>query len=82
LEEVKQHPVGEVFTVAEEAARKLLKAAAAKAMQIDPSTVGLHSLRAGGATDAEELGLTLPQTMFMGRWRSPTVLACIDDGGT
>jgi hypothetical protein len=75
LAEVQQHPMGEVLNVTEEVARKALKTAAANAMQVHPSKVGLHSLRAGGATNTKELGLTLSQTMFMGRWRSPTVLA-------
>jgi hypothetical protein len=80
LAEVQQHPMGEVFNVTEEVARKALKTAAAKAMQVHPSTVGLRSLRAGRATNTKELGLTLSQTMFMGRWRSPTVLAYRREG--
>jgi hypothetical protein len=31
-----------------------------------PQQFGLHSLRAGAATDAEELGWSVSQIMFMG----------------
>jgi hypothetical protein len=73
--EVQQQPVCELFTVAEEVVCKAWKAAAVKATQVDANTVKQHSLRAGGATDTEELSLTLTEAVFMGAWRSSTVLA-------
>ena len=41
---------------------------------------GLHSLRAGAATDAEAEGKCLSEIMFQGRWRSATVLQYMRNG--
>lgn len=70
-----------VFSVPIERSRGLLQQVASAALRnSQPSDFGLHSLRAGGASDAEDKGMSLSQIMFMGRWRSPTVLIYLRSG--
>jgi hypothetical protein len=71
---------GKVFGMSADQSRKLFQSAAAASLQMPESEFGLHSLRAGGATDAEELGYTLSQIMFQGRWRSATMLVYLRNG--
>lgn len=69
-----------VFTMTVEHSRKALQRVAAEALGGTPTDYGLHSLRAGAATDAEEVGWSISEIMFMGRWRSPTVLIYLRQG--
>jgi hypothetical protein len=69
-----------VFSLSADQARTFFKAAAAAALNMPASEFGLHSLRAGAATDAEELGYTMSQIMFQGRWRSATMLVYLRNG--
>jgi integrase len=69
-----------VFSFQVDAVRKAFQQVAAASLGGLPQQFGLHSLRAGAATDAEELGWSVSQIMFMGRWRSPTVLVYLRQG--
>jgi integrase len=71
---------GPVFSVSIDWVRKIFQQVASTALGGQPQDFGLHSLRAGGATDAEELGWSVSEIMFMGRWRSPTVLVYLRSG--
>jgi hypothetical protein len=66
-----------VFSFSKDSARKLLKDTAAMVSRNPAADYGLHSLRAGGATDADQQGKTLGEIMVMGRWRSAVVLQYI-----
>lgn len=63
-----------VFSLSSDRARALLKSAAAAVTKNANNDFGLHSLRAGGATDAAAQGVHLSEIMSMGRWTSSTVL--------
>jgi hypothetical protein len=65
--------VGAAFSLSIDWVRKMFQEVAATAMGGVPKDYGLHSLRAGAATDAEEVGWSISEITFMGRWRSPTV---------
>jgi hypothetical protein len=69
-----------VFDISKDYARDALKTTAAMALQRGRECFGLHSLRAGAATDAEMRGFSMSSIMFMGRWRSPTVLVYLRSG--
>ena len=69
-----QKTTGPVFTISTEVARHRLQEEAAAVTGLAPSVFGLHSFRAGGATDAEASGKTLSEIMHMGRWKSTVVL--------
>lgn len=69
-----------VFSMSVDGVRKAFQEVAAVAIGGVPRSYGLHSLRAGGATDAEESGWAISEIMFMGRWRSPTVLVYLRQG--
>ena len=71
---------GQVFRSSIDGVRRAFQEVAAITLGGDPKDYGLHSLRAGGATDAEELGCSVSEIMFMGRWRSPTVLVYLRQG--
>lgn len=71
---------GAVFCFNIDWVRKYFQEVAATALGGVPRDFGLHSLRAGGATDAEESGWSISEIMFMGRWRSPTVLVYLRQG--
>ena len=71
---------GRIFAWRSDTATKLFKKVGAKALGCDEKWLGLHSLRAGAASDAEEKGWTISQIMFMGRWRSPCVLHYMRNG--
>jgi hypothetical protein len=73
-------PVGAVFTLSIDWVRKRFQEVVAAAIGGAPSNYGLHSLRAGAATDAEAVGWSISEIMFMGRWRSPTVLVYLRQG--
>ncbi len=74
-------PAGDkVFSVSADQARQFFKETAAVGLNMPVSQFGLHSLRAGAATDAEELGYTMSQIMFQGRWRSATMLVYLRNG--
>jgi integrase len=72
--------VGAVFCLAIDVVRRKFQEVAATALGGTTKDYGLHSLRAGAATDAEELGWSISEIMFMGRWRSPTVLVYLRQG--
>jgi integrase len=69
-----------VFTFSTDAVRNAFQNIAAESLGGEPKRYGLHSLRAGAATDAEEYGWGISEIMFMGRWRSPTVLVYLRQG--
>jgi hypothetical protein len=69
-----------VFPWSVDQCRRDFKEIAHKVLKCAQRDIGLHSLRAGAASDAEEQGLTLSDIMFMGRWRSPTVLVYLRNG--
>ena len=46
----------------------------------EPRQYGLHSLRAGAATDAETDGKHLSEIMFQGSWKSATVFQYMRNG--
>lgn len=69
-----------VFSLHVDAVRKAFQQVASGALGGIPKQFGLHSLRAGAATDAEESGWGISEIMFMGRWRSPTVLVYLRQG--
>jgi hypothetical protein len=69
-----------VFSLSVDQARTLFKEAAAVGLNMPAADFGLHSLRAGAATDAEEMGFTMSQIMFQGRWRSATMLVYLRNG--
>lgn len=69
-----------VFSFTVDAVRKAFQGVAAVSLGGVPKDFGLHSLRAGAATDAEENGWSISEIMFMGRWRSPTVLVYLRQG--
>jgi hypothetical protein len=71
---------GVVFPDTVDKARHLLKELCHKVLNYPPKDSGLHSLRAGAASDAEKQNKTLSEIMFMGRWRSPTVLVYLRNG--
>jgi integrase len=70
----------DVFSYTVDNVRKAFQSVAAESLGGTPQAYGLHSLRAGAATDAEELGWSVSEIMFMGRWRSPTVLVYLRQG--
>lgn len=63
-----------VFSWGQEEARHVLQTAAVAVTQGSRSDFGLHSLRAGGATDADSQGFSVGQIQLLGRWRSAVVL--------
>lgn len=65
---------GRVFVVSTDDARRLFQDRAASVLGGQPSQYGLHSLRAGAATDAEWDGRPISEIKFMGRWQSASVL--------
>jgi hypothetical protein len=69
-----------VFSLSVDAVRQAFQQTAASQLGGVPRDYGLHSLRAGAATDAEEEGWSISEIMFMGRWRSPTVLVYLRQG--
>ncbi len=69
-----------VFSFSVDVVRQALQQTAAVQLGGAPKDYGLHSLRAGAATDAEEEGWSISEIMFMGRWRSPTVLVYLRQG--
>jgi integrase len=69
-----------VFGLSSDQSRKLFQKTAAAVLKMNPVAFGLHSLRAGAATDCEELGYTLSQIQFQGRWRSATMLVYLRNG--
>lgn len=71
---------GPLFTVSQQTARVALQLVAGFLTGQDRYKFGLHSLRAGAATDAEAAGAALSLIMFMGRWRSATVLQYLRNG--
>jgi hypothetical protein len=71
---------GPVFSYSIDWVRKTFQQVASTALGGQPHDFGLHSLRAGGATDAEEVGWSVSEIMFMGRWRSPTVVVYLRSG--
>ena len=71
---------GRVFVTSEGEARLALQVMAAAATREDPACFGLHSLRAGGATDLEAEGASLSYIMSRGRWRSCAVLLYLRGG--
>jgi hypothetical protein len=70
----------DVFSFSVDNVRKAFQVVAAESIGGLPKDYGLHSLRAGAATDAEEQGWSISEIMFMGRWRSPTVLIYLRQG--
>jgi hypothetical protein len=70
----------DVFSYSVDNVRHAFQAVAAESLGGSPRDYGLHSLRAGAATDAEEQGWAISEIMFMGRWRSPTVLVYLRQG--
>jgi hypothetical protein len=73
-------PSGKVFQLSADQSRHRLKQAVSEVLKVPEAEIGLHSLRAGAATDADESGWSLSEIMFMGRWRSPTVLVYLRSG--
>ena len=71
---------GAVFTVSESRARKGLQRMAAEVTGANATEFGLHSLRAGGATDMEADGASMSRIMLRGRWRSSAVLLYLRGG--
>ena len=69
-----------VFSYSNDAVRQAFQRTAAAQLGGVPKDYGLQSLRAGAATDAEEEGWSILEIMFMGRWRSPTVLVYLRQG--
>ena len=69
-----------VFTVQSDYARQQLQIVASRALGNSQQQFGLHSLRAGAATDAEKQGQCLSEIMFQGRWKSATVLQYMRSG--
>ena len=61
-------PQGRMFQMSVDEARGMLKDAAAWVTGMSPDVFGLHSLRAGAATDAEKMGMCMSEIMYMGRW--------------
>jgi integrase len=70
----------DVFSYTVDNVRKAFQSVAAECLGGTPQAYGLHSLRAGAATDAEELGWSVSEIMFMGRWQSTTVLVYLRQG--
>ena len=68
---------GAVFGLSKDGARRLLQQSAAKITENAPGDFGLHSLRSGGATDADKQGCSLGDIKSMSRWKSKTVLQYI-----
>jgi hypothetical protein len=66
--------VGAVFRFSIDWVRKMFQHVAAATIGGVPKDDGLHSLRAG------EVGWSISEIMFMGRWRSPTVLVYLRQG--
>ena len=73
-------PQQSVFPIGVESARKLPQTAASAVTGMPPVHFGLHSLRAGGATDADADGASIAAIMMKGRWRSPVVLQYMRGG--
>jgi integrase len=71
---------GRVFSCSEETARKQLQRLASEVTGRPGAEFGLHSLRAGGATDMEQGGAPLSQIKHLGRWRSAAVLLYLRGG--
>lgn len=71
---------GQVFRQSEETARKTLQELASRVTGRPKAEFGLHSLRAGGATDMEQQGVALSQIKHLGRWRSAAVLLYLRGG--
>jgi hypothetical protein len=70
----------DVFSYTVDNVRKAFQRVAAESPGGTPQAYGLHLLRAGAATDAKELGWSVSEIMFMGRWQSPTVLVYLRQG--
>lgn len=70
----------QVFELTVDGVRQAFQVVATAALGGSNADYGLHSLRAGGATDAEEKGYSLSEIMFLGRWRSPAVLVYLSQG--
>ena len=65
---------GRVFALDAGTCRTLFQEQAARALGGAPRQYGLHSLRAGAATDAEMQGCSFSEIMFLGRGQSTCVL--------
>lgn len=65
---------GRVFVASVDEVRREFQRRASKSLGGIPGQYGLHSLRAGAATDAERGGMAVSEIKFRGRWRSATVL--------
>lgn len=76
----KKPVAGPVFICGEEAARKQLQATASEVTGVKAAEFGLHSLRAGGATDMEQKKMPLSQIKHLGRWKSAAVLLYMRGG--
>lgn len=75
-----QNSSGTVFSTDCGVARKKFQEIAVWVLGGEPGQYGLHSLRAGAATDAEVDGKQLSEIMFQGRWKSATVLQYMRNG--
>jgi hypothetical protein len=71
---------GRVFQLDVGMVRRSFQSMAAQALGGLGEQYGLHSLRAGAATDAEADGRHLSEIMFQGRWKSATVLQYMRNG--
>ena len=65
---------GKIFHRSVEDVRRVFQSRASSVLGGSPSQYGLHSLRAGAATDADGDGVALSTIKFRGRWKSATVL--------
>ena len=70
----------QAFSFSVDSVRQAFQSVMAATLGGEPRDFGLHSLRAGAATDAEAEGWSISEIMFMGRWRSPTVLVYLRQG--
>jgi hypothetical protein len=70
-----------VFIFGMDGVRQAFQQTAASQLWGVPEDYGLHSLRAGAATEAEEAGWSISEIMFMERWSSPTVLVYLETRG-
>ena len=80
LEASSSHMKGHVFTEEIDVVRKCFQNTAATTLGGTNDQYGLHSLRAGSATDAKSEGKCLSEIMFSGRWKSATVLQYLRGG--
>jgi hypothetical protein len=70
---------GPVFSFSIDWVRKMFQQVASTALGGQLRSFWLQSLRVGGAMDAEELGWSVSEIMFMRRW-SPTVQVYLRSG--